>query len=82
MNSFVAGEGGAKLLSRQWSVPEEKIRTWVSHYRLHGLDGLRLKRSAYSEQFKLQMLSHQNHDQLSSRQVAAVHDIRNPTLAD
>ena len=76
---FLAGEGGAKLLSRQWSVPEEKIRTWVSHYRLHGLDGLRPKRSAYSEQFKRQVLSHQDREQLSSRQVAAVYDIRNST---
>ena len=78
VKSYLAGEGGAKLLSRQWSVPEEKIRTWVSHYRLHGLNGLRPKRSAYSEQFKLQVLSHQDREQLSSRQVAAVYDIRNP----
>ena len=75
---FLAGEGGAKLLSRRWSVPEEKIRTWASHDRLHGLDGLRPKRSAYSEQSKLQALSHQDREQLSSRQVAAVYDIRNP----
>ncbi len=53
----------------------------MSHYRLHGLDGLRPKRSAYSEQFKLQVLSHQDRDQLSSRQVAAVYDIRNPNQA-
>jgi len=59
-------------------VPEEKIRTWVSHYRLHGIDGLRPKRSAYSAQFKLQVLAHQDREQLSSRQVAAVYDIRNP----
>jgi transposase len=78
VKSFLAGEGGAKLLGRQWSVPEEKIRTWVSHYRLHGLDGLRPKRSAYSEQFKLQVLSHQDREQLSSRQAAAAYDIRNP----
>jgi len=78
VKSFLAGEGGAKLLWRQWSVSEEKIRTWVSHYRLHGLDGLRPKRSAYSEQFKLQVLSHQDREQLSSRQEAAVYDIRNP----
>ena len=78
VKSFLAGEGGAKLLARQWSVPEEKIRTWVSHYRLHGPDGLRPKRSAYSEQFKLQVLSRQDCKQLSSRQVAAVYDIRNP----
>ena len=78
VQSFLAGEGGAKLLARRWSVPEEKIRTWVSHYRLHGIDGLRPKRSAYSAQLKLQVLSHQDREQLSSRQVAAVYDIRNP----
>ncbi len=74
---FLAGEGGAKLLTRQWSVHEEKIRTWVSHYRVHGIDGLRPKRSVYSAQFKLQVLSHQDREQLSCRQVAAVYDIRN-----
>ncbi|WP_121942465.1 transposase [Acidovorax sp. 100] len=79
VRSFLAGEGGAKLLARRWSVPEEKIRTWASHYRLHGIDGLRPKRSTYSAQFKLQVLSHQDREQLSSRQVAAIYDIRNPT---
>ncbi|WP_156370384.1 helix-turn-helix domain-containing protein [Acidovorax sp. Leaf84] len=53
VKSFMAGDGRAKLLARQWSVPEEKIRTWVSHYRLHGIDGLRPKRSTYSAQFIL-----------------------------
>ncbi len=67
VKSFLAGDGGAKLLARQWSVPEEKIRTWVSHYRLHGIDGLRPKRSTYSAQFKLQVLSHQVREQLSCR---------------
>jgi transposase len=52
VKSFLAGK--AKLLARRLSVPEEKIRTWVSHYRLHGIDGLRPKYSTYSEQFKLQ----------------------------
>ena len=27
VESFLAGEGSAKLLARRWSVPEEKIRT-------------------------------------------------------
>jgi len=72
------GNGGAKLLARQWSVPEKKTRSWVSHYRLHGIDGLKPKRSKYSTQFKLQVLSHQDREQLSNRQVAAVYDIRNP----
>ncbi|RZS31544.1 transposase [Corticibacter populi] len=74
----MAGEGGAKLLARRLAVPEEKIRTWVSHYRLHGIDGLRPKRSTYSAQFKLQVLTHQDREQLFSRQVAAIYGIRNP----
>ncbi len=78
VKSFLVADGGAKLLARRWMVPEEKIRTWVNHYRLHGIDGLPPKRSAYSAQFKLQVLSHQDREQLSSRQVAAVYDIRNP----
>lgn len=65
-------------VARQWSVPEEKIRTWVSHYRLHGIDGLRPKRGVYSVQLKLQVLSHQDRERLSSREVAAIYDIRNP----
>ena len=77
VQSFLAGEGGAKLLARRWSVPEEKVRTWVSHYRLHGIDGLRPKRNAYGAQFKMQVLAHQDREQLSSRQVAALYDIRN-----
>jgi transposase len=78
VESLLAGEGGAKLLARRWSVPEEKIRTWVSHYRLHGVAGLQPKRSAYTAEFKLQVLAHQDRDRLSSRQVAAIYDIRNP----
>jgi transposase len=33
VKSFLNGDGGAKLLARQWSVTEEQIRTWVRHYR-------------------------------------------------
>jgi len=58
VKSFLAGDGGAKLLARRWSVSESKIRTWVSHYRLHGIDGFRPKRSACNTQFKQQVLSH------------------------
>ena len=37
VQSFLAGDGGAKLLARRWPLPEEKIRSWVSHYRPHGI---------------------------------------------
>ncbi|WP_369913543.1 transposase [Limnohabitans sp. 2KL-51] len=29
IKSFFEGDGRAILLARQWSVPEEKIRTWA-----------------------------------------------------
>jgi transposase len=77
VKSFLAGDGGAKLLARRWSVAEVKIRTWVSHYRSHGIDGLRPKRGTYSAQFKLEVLSHQDREKLSNRQVAAIYDVRN-----
>ena len=45
VKSFWAGDGGAKLLARRWAAPEEKIRTRVDPFWLHGIDGLRPKRS-------------------------------------
>ena len=62
VESFLAGEGGAKLLARRWSVPEEKIRAWVSHYRWHGITGLRPKRGSYTGHFKFQVLAHQDRE--------------------
>ena len=64
VKSFLAGDGSAKLLARRWIVPEEKIRTWINHFRLHGIGGLLPKRSAYSAQFKLQLRFHQERKQL------------------
>ena len=49
----------------------------MSHFRLNGIDRLRPKSSKYIAQFKLQVLSHQDREQLSSRQDAAFYDIRN-----
>ena len=49
----------------------------MSHYRLHGIDGLRPKRSVYCAQFKLEGPCQQDRDQLLSRQVAAIYDTRN-----
>jgi len=77
VEQFLAGEGGAKLLARRWSVPEEKVRTWVSHYQRHGVAGLQPKRSSYTAEFKLQVLAHQDREHVSNRQLAAIYDIRN-----
>lgn len=81
VQDYISGAGGEKLLSRKYEVPEEKVRTWVSRYRIHGINGLRPKRSCYSANFKLEVLYNQQHEQLSCRQVAAFYDIRNPNQA-
>lgn len=78
VKDHIAGGGGAKLLGRKHGVSEEKVRTWVSRFRLHGEAGLSAKRSVYSTDFKLEVLYRQEREQLSSRQVAALYDIRNP----
>lgn len=78
VQDYISGKGGAKLLSCKYEVPEEKIRTWVSRYRYHGVDGLRPKRGSYSAGFKLEVLHRQEREQLSCRQIAALYDIRNP----
>jgi transposase len=76
VKSFWDGNGGDKLLTRQWPVLEEKIRIWVSHWRLHSIDGLNPKRSQYSQQFKLQVLSQQKREQiLNRRQVNCLDDL-------
>jgi len=41
VQGFLAGEGGAKLLIRRWSVPEEKVCTWLCQHHLHGIDGFK-----------------------------------------
>ena len=75
---FLSEGGGHKRLAKEYGIPEEKIRTWTSRYQFHGLNGLSPKRSSYSAQFKLDVLYRQEREQLSSRQVAAIYDIRNP----
>ena len=77
VESFLAGGCGAKLLARRWSVPGEDSDLGQA-LRLHGVAGLQQKRSAHTSDFKLQVLTHQDRERLSSRQVAAIYDIRNP----
>jgi transposase len=46
---------------------------------LHGIAGLRPKNNVvYSPTLKLQVLTHQEREQLSNKQVAALYDIRGP----
>lgn len=62
VESFLVGEGGAKLVARRGSLPEEKIRTWGSHCRLHGVAALQPKRGAYTAYFKLQSEMHRDRE--------------------
>ncbi|MBS0427387.1 MAG: hypothetical protein JSR41_08880 [Proteobacteria bacterium] len=39
VQSFLAGGGSVKISAPRWSEPDEDIRKWVSHYRLHSVEG-------------------------------------------
>ena len=75
----MAGDGGAKLLARRWGgtrgehshLGQSFPAAW--HRRL-ATQAQRLQHAIS----KLEVLSHQDREQLSSRQVAAIYDIRNP----
>jgi transposase len=59
IKSYLAGEGGAKLLSRKYRVPSEKVLFWSNYYRFHGIARLRPKNNVvYSPTLKLQVLTH------------------------
>jgi transposase len=76
--AYLDGDGGFRALGAKFGVDHTKIRGWVTHYRLHGTEGLRKKFSHYSASFKLSVLQQMWNDGLSYGQTAAVFGIRNP----
>ena len=73
---YLRGEAGLETLVQQYGVARSNVRRWVSSYREHGESGLRKKRSEYSAEFKLSVLSQVRRQGLSHTQAAAVFDLR------
>lgn len=76
VQEYLAGDLGLRSLANKRGTTESMIRSWVSSYAEHGVDGLRKKFSHYSAEFKLSVLKKMWQDELSGRQVVALFDIR------
>ncbi len=76
VQDYLSGNDGYRRLSKQHGVDDATIRKWVTAFRIHGIDGLAKKFSHYDAHFKLMVLQYMNQHQTSSRQTAAVFNIR------
>jgi transposase len=73
---YLRGEGGYRTLANRFDVNRQSIQKWVAAYRLHGVVGLRAKRSYYDAAFKLSVLKHMHRKGLSYGETAVAFDIR------
>lgn len=69
---------GIKRLAIKYGVAHSSIGRWVASYQAHGDAGLRPKYSSYDAVFRLNVLRYKWEQDLSSNQVAALFEIRNP----
>lgn len=67
-----------KRLGIEYRLSHAMIGRWIASYRLHGLAGLTPKYSFYDAAFRLNVLRQKWDQDLSSNQVAAIFEIRNP----
>jgi len=74
---YLIGDLGYGALSEHFCVDTSMLREWVALYRGHGDCGLAKTYKPYSADFKLSVLRHMWDNSLSSRQTAAVFNIRN-----
>ena len=79
VQQYLGGSIGFHSLARQHGIAGPMVRRWVEWYRLHGVDGLVRKVGQYDPEFKLSVLQDMWDNSLSQTQVAARHNIRNPT---
>ncbi len=71
------GAGGLRAIAAAHDVGVDSLRAWIAAYEANGRAGLKAKRRAlHGLDFKLAVLRRMHDDGLSSRQVAALFDIR------
>ncbi|WP_424953543.1 IS3 family transposase, partial [Comamonas thiooxydans] len=76
VDEYLSGGPGFKALTRKYGVDHSTIRRWVYGYKTHGDAALQNKSSIYSAEFKLAVLRRMWDEELSSRQVLTLFDIR------
>ena len=76
VRSYLSNHGGWKTVGQLHGLDQSTVRRWVASYRAHGLAGLKRKGASYDAAFKLLVLQRMWRDELSTRQAAALFDIR------
>lgn len=80
VRQYLTGLAGFKAVAKQFGIDSSSLRTWVGWYQHHGAEGLEKKYSHFSAQFKFEVLQFIVGNDLSHRQVAAIYNIRNPSM--
>lgn len=77
VKAYRQGAGGLRVVAEAHRVGFDSLRAWVAAYDAHGLSGMTAKRKInYGLEFKLDVLRRMREDGLSSRQAAALFNIR------
>ena len=76
VQKYLGGQIGHRALAGQIGLDASLLRQWINRYQVHGIDGLRKKRSHYSAHFKLNVLAQAKHQKLSDKQAAVIFDLR------
>ena len=75
---YLRGPDGYRATGIHFGLDDKMVKRWVDWYRIHGIDGLKKKFTAYSAQFKLSVLQHIWDNELSYSQAGALFNIRSP----
>nr|WP_157123267.1 IS3 family transposase [Pandoraea vervacti] len=76
VREYLDGGRGSRHVSQKYGVGCTVLRRWVNAYREHGDAGLRKKHETYSAEFKMSVLQHMWHHELSYQRTCAVFDLR------
>jgi transposase len=77
VKAYRQGAGGLRAIAEAHGVGFDSLRAWVAAYDAHGPSGMTAKRKInYGLEFKLDVLRRMREDGLSSRQAAALFNIR------
>jgi transposase len=71
VRNYLLGAQGQKTLAHRYEIHPSDVMKWVERYRLHGDAGLVSRYTAYSSDFKLEVLNYMQSKHMSLHQVSA-----------
>ncbi|GAB3063218.1 helix-turn-helix domain-containing protein [Salinicoccus sesuvii] len=82
VHEYLNGDSGYRPLSVKYKIDSKLLRTWVTQFNQNGVQGLTagMRKSKYTQAFKLAVLQHRLKHQLSYRETAVAFDIPNASV--